>query len=59
MCSSDLFAALAALEVGVGVAGRAAGVRAGQPLLHVRAFAPAMGVPEDPVTGSLNANLAQ
>lgn len=60
------FAALAALEVGVGVAGRAAGVRAGragqaaaQPLLHVRAFAPAMGVPEDPVTGSLNASLAQ
>jgi PhzF family phenazine biosynthesis protein len=27
--------------------------------LHVRAFASAVGVPEDPVTGSLNASLAQ
>lgn len=54
------FAALAALEVGVGVAGRVAGpVAAADPLLHVRAFAPALGVPEDPVTGSLNASLAQ
>ncbi|MDO5291066.1 MAG: PhzF family phenazine biosynthesis protein [Pseudomonadota bacterium] len=29
------------------------------PLLHVRAFAAPLGVPEDPVTGSLNASLAQ
>ena len=27
--------------------------------LKVRAFVPGMGVPEDPVTGSLNAGLAQ
>ena len=29
------------------------------PLLEVRAFATASGIPEDPVTGSLNASLAQ
>ena len=29
------------------------------PLLEVRAFAAASGIPEDPVTGSLNASLAQ
>ncbi len=29
------------------------------PLIEVRAFAAPMGVPEDPVTGSLNASLAQ
>ena len=28
-------------------------------LFEVRAFVPGMGVPEDPVTGSLNAGLAQ
>ena len=40
---------------------RAFGDRALQPLpmLEVRAFAAAMGVNEDPVTGSLNASLAQ
>ena len=31
----------------------------GNPLAVVRAFVPSMGVPEDPVTGSLNAGLAQ
>ncbi len=31
----------------------------GEPLLEVRAFVPGIGVPEDPVTGSLNAALAQ
>jgi len=32
---------------------------AGAPALEVRAFAAAIGIPEDPVTGSLNASLAQ
>ena len=34
-------------------------VIADAPDLEVRAFAACMGVPEDPVTGSLNASLAQ
>ena len=33
--------------------------RAASPLIEVRAFAAPIGVPEDPVTGSLNASLAQ
>ncbi|MCL2020530.1 MAG: PhzF family phenazine biosynthesis protein [Betaproteobacteria bacterium] len=32
---------------------------AGEPLVEVRAFAPLMGINEDPITGSLNASLAQ
>ena len=33
--------------------------RGDAPLMEVRAFAAPIGVPEDPVTGSLNASLAQ
>ena len=48
------FAALAPLKLGV------AGARAaGDCAFEVRAFVPGLGVPEDPVTGSLNAGLAQ
>ena len=48
------FAAMAELEIGVvAPAGGASGVD-----FEVRAFVPAHGVPEDPVTGSLNAGLA-
>ena len=54
-------AALRHLGVKVGVAATyEASVGAAQaPLLEVRAFAAAAGIPEDPVTGSLNASLAQ
>ena len=38
---------------------RAFGEPAPAPLIEVRAFAAPIGVPEDPVTGSLNASLAQ
>ncbi len=38
---------------------RAFGTAAEAPLIEVRAFAAPIGVPEDPVTGSLNASLAQ
>lgn len=38
---------------------RAFGAPADAPLIEVRAFAAPIGVPEDPVTGSLNASLAQ
>lgn len=38
---------------------RAFGAAPEQPLIEVRAFAAPIGVPEDPVTGSLNASLAQ
>jgi PhzF family phenazine biosynthesis protein len=38
---------------------RAFGTPADAPLIEVRAFAAPIGVPEDPVTGSLNASLAQ
>ena len=49
--------ALKALGVKVGVAGpQAAGT---QTAIEVRAFVSHLGVPEDPVTGSLNASLAQ
>jgi PhzF family phenazine biosynthesis protein len=52
----------AALRAGghkVGVVARHASVRDGEPLVEVRAFADPIGIPEDPVTGSLNASLAQ
>ncbi|MDB5846740.1 MAG: phenazine biosynthesis protein PhzF [Rhodoferax sp.] len=61
-------AALKRLGVTVGVAGRHADAVAASsdadaytdtPQLEVRAFAAAVEVPEDPVTGSLNASLAQ
>jgi PhzF family phenazine biosynthesis protein len=38
---------------------RAFGPEAEAPLIEVRAFADSQGVPEDPVTGSFNASLAQ
>jgi PhzF family phenazine biosynthesis protein len=43
----------------VGVAARYANARESEPMLEVRAFADPVGIPEDPVTGSLNASLAQ
>ena len=43
----------------VGVAARYAQAREGEPMLEVRAFADPIDIPEDPVTGSLNASLAQ
>ncbi|HUR89670.1 MAG TPA: PhzF family phenazine biosynthesis protein [Ramlibacter sp.] len=52
----------AALRAGghkVGVAARYRDAKAGEPTLEVRAFADPVGIPEDPVTGSLNASLAQ
>jgi PhzF family phenazine biosynthesis protein len=52
----------AALRAGghkIGVAARYPNAREGEPMLEVRAFAEAIGIPEDPVTGSLNASLAQ
>ncbi len=49
------FAAMAPLEVGV-VGPCPDG---GECAFEVRAFVPTLGVPEDPVTGSLNAGLAQ
>ena len=53
------FAALKAVGHKVGLAGVHHGAAAGQPALEVRGFAPHMGIDEDPVTGSLNASLAQ
>lgn len=49
------FARLADVKLGV-VAAQAPGHEAA---FEVRAFVPSLGVPEDPVTGSLNAGLAQ
>ncbi|MCU7371237.1 PhzF family phenazine biosynthesis protein [Paucibacter sp. O1-1] len=49
------FAAMQSLKLGV-VGPHAAG---GECAFEVRAFVPALAVPEDPVTGSLNAGLAQ
>jgi PhzF family phenazine biosynthesis protein len=52
----------AALRAGghkVGVAARYRDAQLGEPMLEVRAFADPVGIPEDPVTGSLNASLAQ
>jgi PhzF family phenazine biosynthesis protein len=43
----------------VGVAARYPEAAAAGPHLEVRAFAAPIGVPEDPVTGSLNASMAQ
>lgn len=43
----------------VGVAARYENAGEGEPMLEVRAFADPVGIPEDPVTGSLNASLAQ
>jgi PhzF family phenazine biosynthesis protein len=53
--------ALKNLGVKVGVAARyeASAGNPDAPRLEVRAFAAASGIPEDPVTGSLNASLAQ
>jgi PhzF family phenazine biosynthesis protein len=48
------FPAMGTLEIGVFAACDIGGAQ-----FEVRAFAPADGVPEDPVTGSLNAGLAQ
>ncbi len=55
------FAALTRLGHKVGVAGVYPQAQAGSdaPGLEVRGFAPHLGVNEDPVTGSLNASLAQ
>lgn len=44
-------------KVGVAAAYRETG--AGEPQLEVRGFVAPVGIPEDPVTGSLNASLAQ
>lgn len=49
------FAAMRGLKVGVAGPQPAGGETA----IEVRAFVPSLGVPEDPVTGSLNAGLAQ
>lgn len=46
------FAAMGALDIGI------IGPGAGETQFEVRGFAPADGIPEDPVTGSLNAGLA-
>ncbi len=43
----------------LGVVGIHADPVAGGPLIEVRAFCPSLGVVEDPVTGSLNAGIAQ
>jgi PhzF family phenazine biosynthesis protein len=51
------WAAFDGLEVGI--VGRYAHPAPGEPLVEVRAFCPGLGVVEDPVTGSLNASLAQ
>ncbi|ROZ74289.1 PhzF family phenazine biosynthesis protein [Ramlibacter sp. WS9] len=47
------------LGLGIGVAAAYPTPEPGAPQLEVRFFAAAFGVPEDPVTGSLNASLAQ
>jgi PhzF family phenazine biosynthesis protein len=47
------------LGVKVGVAARYADSPATGPHLEVRGFAAPLGIPEDPVTGSLNASMAQ
>jgi len=53
------WSAFGGLEIGVVGAYPAAEVAAGGPAVEVRAFCPSLGVVEDPVTGSLNAGLAQ
>jgi PhzF family phenazine biosynthesis protein len=52
-------AQLKSIGVEVGVAARYPESAADAPLLEVRAFAAAFGIIEDPVTGSLNASLAE
>jgi PhzF family phenazine biosynthesis protein len=52
-------AQLKALGYKIGVAAAYAEPAAAGPHLEVRAFAAPAGIPEDPVTGSLNASLAQ
>lgn len=55
----DLRPTMSALgDYQVGVVGPYANAGAGEPNYEVRAFVPALGVPEDPITGSLNAGLA-
>ncbi|MFW0791262.1 PhzF family phenazine biosynthesis protein [Gordonia sp. CPCC 205333] len=55
----DLVPDMAALgDYEVGVVGAYTDVEAGEPNYEVRAFVPGQGVPEDPITGSLNAGLA-
>ncbi|MFM2346704.1 MAG: hypothetical protein RL654_1457 [Pseudomonadota bacterium] len=51
------FATMAAAGLKIGVVG--AWPAGGEVDVEVRAFVPELGVPEDPVTGSLNAGLAQ
>lgn len=52
-------AQLKALDIKVGVAAIRPDPAPDEPTLVVRGFAAPIGVPEDPVTGSLNASLAQ
>jgi PhzF family phenazine biosynthesis protein len=47
------------VKVGVAAIHETSGEAGEAPLLEVRAFAAASGIPEDPVTGSLNASLGQ
>ncbi|GAB16554.1 putative phenazine biosynthesis protein [Gordonia effusa NBRC 100432] len=55
----DLAPDMAALaDYEVGVVGPYPNAAVGEPNYEVRAFAPGQGVPEDPITGSLNAGLA-
>jgi PhzF family phenazine biosynthesis protein len=53
------FAALAGTGQKIGIVARYAAPAEGTPDVEVRGFAPHLGVNEDPVTGSLNASLAQ
>lgn len=53
------FEAMKPLEVGVVAPWPAEGVNGERCAFEVRAFVPSLGIPEDPVTGSLNAGLAQ
>lgn len=53
------FAAMKPLEIGVVAPWPAEGIDGERCAFEVRAFVPSLGVPEDPVTGSLNAGLAQ
>ena len=53
------YAALAATGQKIGVVARYPQPAAGSPDVEVRGFAPHLAVNEDPVTGSLNASLAQ
>jgi len=46
-------------DLKIGVVGPHGSGEAGDPAVEVRAFCPQYGVPEDPVTGSLNAGIGQ